>query len=119
MNTREFWLSKRFSDVRRYPYGFSRSGDFTIRQSTILEQYGYLLTALINDEVSDPTPEDLELKQALLNNQPEYSEIVSIWLKYRTINHIKISVSSSAKVADLDDNDDEELVTDLDEWDDD
>ncbi|MGX5175475.1 DUF413 domain-containing protein [Aliikangiella sp. IMCC44653] len=116
MQTREYWLSKRFADFRRYPYGFSRSGDFTIRQSQLLEQNGVFIQALLNGEVSNPTSDDQELLQALLNSQKEYSEIASIWIKYRQINHIKISVSASAREAASDE--DEELAVDIEDWDD-
>ena len=48
--TRESLLKRSFNDFRNYPYGFARSGDFSIRESDALTQYGCLITALLNGD---------------------------------------------------------------------
>ena len=35
-----FSVTRRFFDDKNYPRGFSRHGDYTIKESQVLEQYG-------------------------------------------------------------------------------
>ncbi|VDR30598.1 Uncharacterized protein conserved in bacteria [Raoultella terrigena] len=39
-----FMTTNRFFDNKNYPRGFSRHGDFTIKEAQLLEQHGYALT---------------------------------------------------------------------------
>ena len=119
MNTRSYWLSKRFSDPKRYPYGLSRSGDFTISQSQLLESQGNLIQALLRDEVADPTQEDMALKKAIQAGDIQFNNLASTWIKYASTHHEKISVSSSAKSEETVDDDwiDEDELEELDELD--
>ncbi|MET1255882.1 DUF413 domain-containing protein [Aliikangiella maris] len=105
MQTREFWLQKKFSDIAKFPYGFSRSGDFTIAQSMQLESNGNLIRALLNGEVSDPTDSDIELKNAIISANRDYSELAKIWIKYAGTHRSKISVSSSSSKNEFDESD--------------
>ena len=41
-----FQAERKFWDDRRFPYGFVRSGDFTIAQATLLETHGNAYAAL-------------------------------------------------------------------------
>ena len=59
--TRDTLLRKPFNDFRNYPYGFSRSGDFSIRESDALLHYGCLITAMLNGEFKPETAEDKSL----------------------------------------------------------
>ncbi|WP_196139984.1 DUF413 domain-containing protein [Aliikangiella sp. G2MR2-5] len=97
MKPRDYWLSRRFQDPRRYPYGIARSGDFTIAQSEMLERNGNLIEALLKGEVENPNEEDIQLKDAILKGDIQFSPLVQTWLKYSTTHHTKISISSSAK----------------------
>jgi len=104
MQTREFWLGKRFEDRKKFPYGFSRSGDFTIKQSEILEKYGYLMSALVAGDVSDPNEEDKAFLEALEKWPDTDHPWAKIWHKYKSINRHLITASSSCKeVVDMDD----------------
>jgi uncharacterized protein len=96
MNTREYWLSKKYFDLKKFPYGFSRSGDYTIEQSQKIESHGMLITALLDGQVSNPTEDDLMLVQQIRSGNAENNELAKLWLKYLGINRMKISVSSSA-----------------------
>lgn len=95
MNTRESWLKVKYFDFNKFPYGFSRSGDLNLAQSKILEDYGHLIKALLNNEVSDPTPEDIEIRNLIMSGDGENNEVARAWLKYLNVRHSKISVSSS------------------------
>ena len=46
--TRDDLLAKTFVDPANYPYGFSRSGDFSINEAKALQQYGSLISALLS-----------------------------------------------------------------------
>lgn len=83
--TREYWRNKSFQDRFNYPYGFSRSGDFTIKQSQLLEENGSLIEALLRDEVINPVKEDLILKKLILAGSNTDDELVNTWLKYAKI----------------------------------
>ena len=61
---REVLLKKPFNDFRNYPYGFSRSGDFSIRESDALTHYGCLITAMLAGEFEPVLQEDIELLAA-------------------------------------------------------
>ena len=76
-----------FSDPTNYPYGFSRSGDFSIAESRALGNYGCLIAALVDGKLS-PTDEETEhyLQSALGNAEPTSIQ-ERAWLKYqRRIN---------------------------------
>jgi len=85
MMTREYWLSKGFQDRSSYPYGLSRSGDFTIRQSQLLEDNGTFIQALLNDQVVNPTKDDLLIRELICSGSDSDDELVNAWLKYSRI----------------------------------
>ncbi|WP_444996524.1 DUF413 domain-containing protein [Aliikangiella sp. IMCC44359] len=101
MYDRDFWTQKRFSDNTKFPYGFSRSGDFTLKQSQLLEENGQFIIALLKNEVTNPSEEDIQLKDAILTGNKQYSELAKVWLKYNEMNRRKISVSSSTSKMDI------------------
>lgn len=45
-----FSVTRRFFDDKNYPRGFSRHGDYTIRESQTLEQFGQACLALESGE---------------------------------------------------------------------
>ena len=55
-----FLTDKTFSDPTHFPYGFARSGEFTVRQAQLIEEHGQAYKALsegvrqpVNDEESE------------------------------------------------------------------
>ena len=81
--TRLDLLKRMFSDPKNYPYGFSRSGDFSISESKALSQYGCLIAALVDGKVTPETEEDHRfLKSAYGKLEPE-SAAEKAWLKYQ------------------------------------
>lgn len=107
MNTRENLLMLKFYDYKRFPYGFSRSGDFNLIQSAILENNGTLIKALTEGQVSNPSEEDKELINMIARGDIS-NETARVWLKYLNIKHTKISVSSSVT--------DKAVVEEADNW---
>ena len=97
MQTREYWLGRRFYDKQRYPFGFSRAGDFSIGQSKLLEEHGELIKALLEGQVSNPTIEDLQLKESIENNDSvNAGELGRTWLKYTSVKREIVTVSASS-----------------------
>jgi len=82
MQTREYYLSRRFIDNKHFPYGFSRSGDFTIREVIELERFGSLYKALSEGTVINPSEDDELFLKVIAGEvesvQPEHK----VWLKY-------------------------------------
>ena len=53
-----FSVTRRFFDDKNYPRGFSRHGDYTIKESQVLEQYGQAFKALDSGERKPTTKEE-------------------------------------------------------------
>tara|TARA_B100002049_G_C15802116_1_gene259284 strand:- start:120 stop:479 length:360 start_codon:yes stop_codon:yes gene_type:complete len=82
MQSRDYFLSRRFFDDKHYPYGFSRSGDFTLSEVQALESNGVLFQALMESKVMDTNDEDkLFIKVVKGKKQPQ-SLAHKAWLKY-------------------------------------
>jgi uncharacterized protein YifE (UPF0438 family) len=83
LREREFWLSKRFSDSRKFPYGISRSGIFSNSQSLLLENKGCLLKALLDGNVTNPTAEDMAFIDAVEKGLFTFNSETLVWAKYK------------------------------------
>ncbi|MDM7861573.1 DUF413 domain-containing protein [Alteromonas sp. ASW11-36] len=115
--TRLDLLKRMFSDPKNYPYGFSRSGDFSINESKALSQYGCLMAALVDGKIEPETDEDHEFLKAAYGQQEPKTAIEKAWVRYqRRINRPKTgSIYGSSKVSSNDDDDDS--VTDIEDSD--
>lgn len=79
-----FSVTRRFFDDKNYPRGFSRHGDYTIRESETLEKYGQ---AFIELELGTRKPKTKEEKQfvAVCRNEKEAETFFEkTWCKYRS-----------------------------------
>ncbi|MDV6316812.1 DUF413 domain-containing protein [Idiomarina sp. HP20-50] len=85
--TRELLLRKPFNDFRNYPYGFSRSGDFSIRESDALTHYGCLISAMLSGEFKPVLKEDIELLAASRGEQAPVTLVEKVWAKYQARIH--------------------------------
>ncbi|MFT4994133.1 MAG: hypothetical protein ACI965_001155 [Paraglaciecola sp.] len=88
--TRELLIARVFSDPKNYPYGFSRSGDFSIGESKALSQYGCLISALVGGQLEPSnTQEEGILATAFGRKEPE-APYEKAWVKYQgRINRLK------------------------------
>ncbi len=82
MPSRDSYLQKRFFDDKHFPYGFSRSGDFSLSEVKTLEQNGHLCKALTDGVVDDLTAEDQQFLQVMAGKAEAESPIEKVWLKY-------------------------------------
>lgn len=108
-------LKSVFSDPKNYPYGFSRSGDFSIAESKALNSFGCLFAALIDGKF-EPENDDDHYIIAVAHGVEEPKDTAQrAWLKYqKRINRPKAcSIHGTTKSASTGDDDD--LVSDIDD----
>jgi len=105
--TRESLVARTFSDKKHYPYGFSRSGDFSIGESKALAQYGCLFAALIDGELEASTEEDKHFIAAVLGQKAPETVAEKAWIKYqKRINRPKLGSIYGSHRTSLGDDDD-------------
>ncbi len=78
-----FMTTNRFFDNKHYPRGFSRHGDFTIKEAQLLEQHGYALNELELGKREPVTEDENSLFRYVVGNvsQPRKwnASGLSIW----------------------------------------
>ncbi len=85
MLPREHYLRQPFTDATHFPEGLEASGQFSGIQARLLRKHGQLITALINDEVTNPNDEDLHLLKVLDGHSVPRTPVEQAWLKYRRV----------------------------------
>lgn len=80
--TESFTSSQRFFDNKNYPRGFSRHGDFTIKESQLLEKYGCALKDLDNETRKPVTPDEKSFVMVCRGDKEASNEFEKIWIKY-------------------------------------
>jgi uncharacterized protein YifE (UPF0438 family) len=89
--TRDSLMKRIFSDAKNYPYGFSRSGDFSINESKALSQFGCLIAGLVDGQIEAQTADDNHLLAVAFGNTPPESVAEKAWMKYqKRINRPKL-----------------------------
>ncbi|GLT14052.1 DUF413 domain-containing protein [Vibrio algivorus] len=110
----------KFFDNKHFARGFSRSGEFTINEAQILENYGRTMQGLFEGNL---TPEDDDEKEFITAFQQEGEEgivnkYVQCWKKYLNKTQRKrtytlcSTVKGSASSYDDDDSDSDDLLLD-------
>jgi hypothetical protein len=112
--TKEALLRRTFSDAKNYPYGFSRSGDFSISESKALAEYGSYIAALIDGNIQPQDNSDTAILAAAHGDIEPQDIAQRAWLKYqKRINRPKTgSIYGTKRVASQEDDD---LVSDIDD----
>lgn len=89
--SRDFLVKRMFSDPKNYPYGFSRSGDFSISESKALAQYGCIIAALVDGQIEPQSSEDDGMLAAAFGNKEPEGAAQKAWVKYqKRINRPKL-----------------------------
>lgn len=106
--TKEILLKRLFSDPKNYPYGFSRSGDFSISESKALNEYGSLIAALVDQQIAPSDEQDKQFLASALGQTEPQSIAERAWLKYqKRINRPKAgSIYGTRKASDASQDDD-------------
>jgi uncharacterized protein YifE (UPF0438 family) len=81
--SRDSLVNRMFSDAKNYPYGFSRSGDFSINESKALAQYGCLIAALVDGQIESQNIEDDGLLAAAFGKKEPEGLAEKAWVKYQ------------------------------------
>ncbi|MCU7553273.1 DUF413 domain-containing protein [Alteromonas sp. ASW11-19] len=90
--TRDSLVTRQFSDPKHYPYGFSRSGDFSISESKLLQQYGSLIAALVDGKLAPETEDDHGYLAAAFGQREPRNPVERVWVKYQhRINRPKMA----------------------------
>ncbi|MFT4938917.1 MAG: hypothetical protein ACI88A_001949 [Paraglaciecola sp.] len=111
--TREFLLKRAFSDPKNYPYGFSRSGDFSISESQALGQYGCLVAALLDGQLESVSEEDYGLLESAYGKKEPQTIAEKAWVKYqKRINRPKPGTIYGTRPIAMDVDDDTESDSD-------
>jgi uncharacterized protein YifE (UPF0438 family) len=116
--TKEQVTKKPFADKRNYPYGFARSGDFSINEAKLLQAHGSLFAALVDGKITPETDDEQQYLESALGHREPATPQEKAWLKYQArINRPKtasIYGSKRAAAEDVDDDDDISDNSDLD-----
>ena len=80
-----FNVERRFFDDKNYPRGFSRHGDYTIRESQTLEQFGQACAALESGEREAATAEEQQFVAVMNGEREAETFLEKTWVKYRNL----------------------------------
>ncbi len=106
--SREKLINRPFADKKHYPYGFARSGDFSISESKLLQAHGSLFAALVDGKIEPSSDVEINYLNAALGQCEPQTPQAKAWIKYQNrINRPKaasIYGSKRAVTEDADDN---------------
>lgn len=79
-----FTTTNRYFDNKHYPRGFSRHGDFTIKEAQLLERHGHAFNDLDLGK-REPVTEEEKLFVAVCRGEREpVTDAERVWSKYMT-----------------------------------
>ncbi|XOV79817.1 MAG: DUF413 domain-containing protein [Aestuariibacter sp.] len=114
--TRDNLLTRRFHDPKNYPYGFSRSGDFSIAEANALQQYGNLISALVSGNISASNDEDKSLLAVANGEKAPDTLAERAWSKYLArINRTKTGSIYGCKGNNTDNDDTNDIDEEIDD----
>jgi uncharacterized protein YifE (UPF0438 family) len=98
---------KPFIDRQKFPYGFRKSGDFSITEANLLTQYGKTLLALESGELAPESEDELHFVEFANGRTDAINNVEKAWAKYvrlaRGKKHFYTLHSSASNQSDYDD----------------
>ncbi|WP_416821397.1 DUF413 domain-containing protein [Cronobacter sakazakii] len=79
-----FTTTNRFFDNKYYPRGFSRHGDFTIKEAQLLERHGYAFNELDLGKSEPVNAEEKQFVEVCRGIREPATEAERVWSKYMT-----------------------------------
>ena len=79
-----FTTTNRFFDNKNYPRGFSRHGDFTIKEAQLLERYGFAFNELDLGKHEPATEEEQQFVSVCRGEREPATDAERVWTKYVT-----------------------------------
>lgn len=74
--------SRPYFDDIHFPRGFSRSGEFTVSESILMNDYGHTLKSLHDGILMPENEEEKRFIEVLNGSQEAQSQVEKTWLKY-------------------------------------
>jgi len=78
-----FTVFKPFNDSRNYPYGLERSGDYSIREASLLRRLGETFRRLEVGEHSPANEVEVQFVKMIRGEKEASTDCEKLWLKYR------------------------------------
>ena len=120
MSLNSFSTNTKFYDDKNFPYGFQRSGYFTITESDCLIKCGHKMNQLAEKTVAAQSKEEKHFLKVLEGKEEPENEAERAYIKYRKILAEKEAfVRSVTKVDDDGDSSDDDSDNDFIDDDDD
>ncbi len=98
--------AKPFIDRQHFPYGFRKSGDFSITESDLLTQYGKNLLALESGELAPVSEDEKHFVEFVQGKSAAANSLEKAWQKYvqlaRGKKHFYTLHSSASNQSDYD-----------------
>ncbi len=82
MANHSFQSQKKFYDDKNFPRGFSRSGDFTLKEAEMLEAYGSACRQLSLENSEPQTAEEQHFVAVCRGEAEAETALERAWLKY-------------------------------------
>ena len=99
----EFECNRAFYDNKHYPRGFSRSGDFTLKEAQVLTRHGVLLNQLMEGKAQPANDAQTHFTQVVRGEATAEHPLEKLWLKYLDkVRHPIIRYSCSMAASDGD-----------------
>ena len=80
---------KTFTNVMRFPYGFKKSGDFSITEASILSEYGETLQSLEMGSIKPVSKEEKRFVKMTKKLVLPITTVEQAWLKYSRLTNTK------------------------------
>ncbi|MDF7666408.1 DUF413 domain-containing protein [Orbaceae bacterium ESL0727] len=80
--TDSFVSQQRFFDNKNYPRGFSRHGDFTIKEAQLLEKYGCSFRDLDAETRKPVSTEEKSFVAVCKGKKEPVTDCEKVWIKY-------------------------------------
>lgn len=74
--------TKLFTDRVKFPYGFKKSGDFSISEAELLSYYGFTLFKLEQGEIKPETADEKHFLAVVKGKATATTLLEKTWLKY-------------------------------------
>lgn len=98
--------AKQFIDRQHFPYGFRKSGDFSISEADLLTKFGKTLLSLEASEITPETEDEKHFVAMIQGQVPPTSNLEKTWAKYvrlaRGKRHFYTLHSSASNQSDFD-----------------
>lgn len=104
---------KPFSDMKRFPYGFKKSGDFSISEAETLAAFGETLNGLESGLLMAESEDELHFLQVMRGQVAVQSSVEKVWLKYAQLSRTRkafFTLHSACVKNDMDIDDDGDFV---------